>query len=163
MLTWALDYVNYLNDQNHLGYTDWRLPNVVEMRSLFDLSQESPSLPVGHRFINVDLDPHGYWSSSTNFHRDYHDEAWWLRFDRIYVGSENNNMEKNVWPVRGGINTVYNLNFAITCLQILNGQLPAELPGFSADINDDGKIGLLRPFMHCKCLQMCNLISRPPL
>jgi hypothetical protein len=144
LLTWqeSLDYVKCLNTQNYLGYPDWRLPNVVEMRSLLDLSRELPALPVGHTFSHVAQDSDGYWTSSTNFHRDYHDEAWWLRFDRIYVGSESKNLAKNVWPVRGGIRIIYNLSHVITCLKIISGQLPADFIGISADINGDRRIGL---------------------
>ena len=35
------------------GYTDWRLPNVREMQSLFDYDNRGPALPTGHPFIGV--------------------------------------------------------------------------------------------------------------
>ena len=55
--TWqqALDYVAGMNAGTHpnFGYTDWRLPNVNELKSLTDNSRYSPALPSGHPFTNV--------------------------------------------------------------------------------------------------------------
>ena len=43
-VTWqhALDYVAKLNQERYLGYSDWRLPNVNELRSLSHYGQASP-------------------------------------------------------------------------------------------------------------------------
>ena len=40
-MTWesALDWVQSLNDQDYLGYDDWRLPNAKEMQSIVDYSR----------------------------------------------------------------------------------------------------------------------------
>ncbi len=39
--TWkeALAYVNQLNEENYLGYSDWRLPNAKELQSILDYSR----------------------------------------------------------------------------------------------------------------------------
>ena len=58
----ALDYVAKLNSEGYLGHADWRLPNVVELESLLDVSRANPSLPAGHPFANVRP---LYWSSTT--------------------------------------------------------------------------------------------------
>ena len=54
--TWqqALDYVKTVNTGT---YTDWRLPNRKELRSLIDYSQLNPALPQGHPFTNVQQSP----------------------------------------------------------------------------------------------------------
>ncbi|MCX5895254.1 MAG: DUF1566 domain-containing protein, partial [Proteobacteria bacterium] len=56
-LTWqsALDYVAGMNAGTHenFGYTDWRLPNVNELKSLTDNSRYYPGLPQGHPFTDV--------------------------------------------------------------------------------------------------------------
>jgi len=51
-----------LSDNSAAG--DWRLPNIVELRSLIDYSRHDPALPGGHPFANV-LSI-WYWSSTTN-------------------------------------------------------------------------------------------------
>lgn len=53
------------------GHTDWRLPNVKELFSLFDFSRSSPSLPNGHPF--TDTGARSYWSSTTP-----HNQFWTL-------------------------------------------------------------------------------------
>lgn len=51
-----------LSDNSAAG--DWRLPNVVELRSLVDYSRRDPALPAGHPFVNVR--PVWYWTSTSN-------------------------------------------------------------------------------------------------
>ncbi len=58
----ALDYIQLLNDENYLGYNDWRMPNLVEIRSLADLGRPDTALPAGHPFFNLKSP---YWSSTT--------------------------------------------------------------------------------------------------
>jgi len=43
---------------------DWRLPNVRELESLLDMSQDSPCLPSSHKFTNVGTGAI-YWTSTT--------------------------------------------------------------------------------------------------
>ena len=56
----ALDYVQTLNTG---GHTDWRLPDINELKSLVDYSQYNPPLPLGNPFTNVQSGV--YWSSTT--------------------------------------------------------------------------------------------------
>ena len=65
--TWMLsiDFAENLSLGNAgcgASYTDWRLPNVNEMRSLIDYGNYSPALPSDHPFINVLYN--NYWTSS---------------------------------------------------------------------------------------------------
>ena len=48
-----------------LTYEDWRLPNLKELLSLMDYSQNFPALSFGHPFVNMSSDQVAYWTSST--------------------------------------------------------------------------------------------------
>ena len=87
----ALDYIDELNasgtmNSNSAGdtskggshQTDWRLPNLREILSLLDFSQESPPLPSGHPFTNVVSDSSSYYWSSTT-HKTTTTEGWYIR------------------------------------------------------------------------------------
>ena len=58
----ALDYANNLT---LCGYTDWRLPNRKELRSLIDYSRSGPALLSGHPFTNVQSGL--YWLSTYQY------------------------------------------------------------------------------------------------
>jgi hypothetical protein len=98
-MTWqeALDYVKTLNTASH---TDWRLPNVEELRSLVDYSEKIPSLPQGQPFTNVQFDTYGYYSSTTDAFDIY--DAWIVGFTNGYVGLINKSNNNYVRAVRGG-------------------------------------------------------------
>ena len=51
-----------LTDASERG--DWRLPNIIELKSLVDHSRHDPDLPGGHPFTNVQSV--WYWSSTSN-------------------------------------------------------------------------------------------------
>ena len=50
-----------LTDNSKAG--DWRLPNIIELRSIIDFGNYRPALPKHYPFIN--FEPTVYWSSST--------------------------------------------------------------------------------------------------
>jgi hypothetical protein len=98
-LTWmeALDYVAQLNRDNHLGFTDWRLPNRRELRSLISYQQRTPALPSGYPFENVFIG--WYWTgTSAAINPSY---AWYVHFEggRMFYGRKTQSYL--VWPVRG--------------------------------------------------------------
>ncbi len=102
-MTWqeALDHVDSLNNQQYLGYEDWRLPNRKELLSLVDFAGFQPALPDNHPFINV-AGPYsgGYWTSTTCGNSASY--AWnisltWGGDIEVYGKTS----QLFVWPVRG--------------------------------------------------------------
>ncbi len=90
--TWqgALDYIKCLNLNSYLGYSDWRLPNVIEQISLNDYSNCFPSLPFDHPFK---IPEGSFWSSTSAVDASNTWGGLSKLWDTMYV-----------WPVRGGLN-----------------------------------------------------------
>ena len=100
-VTWqhALDYIKKLNTENYLGHKDWRLPNINEIKSLFNQRQTSSAIWLnGQGFTNVQSD--AYCSGSTNANRTNY--AWHVSMNYGIVGYGNKTYDDYVWPVRSG-------------------------------------------------------------
>lgn len=80
------------------NYTDWILPNIVEIESLFNAEE---SLPVawlnsqGFTYVQS-----SYWSATT-FVSDT-GSAWYVGMYSLFVHFSNKSNEFYVWPVRAG-------------------------------------------------------------
>lgn len=60
---YALTLSENFNVYDTVTYSSWRLPNIRELQSLLDFGQDSPALPAGHPFSNVQSNAF-YWSST---------------------------------------------------------------------------------------------------
>ena len=93
----AFNLISAMNRETAYGYNDWRVPNIIELESLTDMSQHSPALPENHLFNNVE---EFYWSSTTSMYDTNY--AWVLYMVDGAVGVGHKPLsEFYLWPVRG--------------------------------------------------------------
>lgn len=82
------------------GYSDWRLPNLVELKSLINYGQSTPATWLNNQgFSNVR--GNGYWSSST--YAPNKANAWYVSFSGGNLLVATNGSLYYVLPVRGGM------------------------------------------------------------
>lgn len=100
-LNWqqAFDHIKCLNNNTYLGYTDWRLPNKIELKSKINAQESDSNLWLSnHGFFN--LKDSYYWTSNTYVRTP--EKAWSvLIYDGCAVPN-NKDAIAYVWPVRGG-------------------------------------------------------------
>ncbi len=98
-MTWpeALGFVAGMNRERTLGFSDWRLPNRRELRSLMSHQARQPALPEQHPFTHLFLG--WYWTSTSAAISPAH--AWYLHLEgaRMFYGGKDQSYL--VWPVRG--------------------------------------------------------------
>ena len=78
----------------------WRLPTIEELLSLVDPTQSNPTLPVGHPFINIQVDYY-YWSSTLGM-SSLPDYAWGYNFGNADTSNVLKSANCYIWLVRGG-------------------------------------------------------------
>lgn len=84
---------------------DWRVPNLVELESLIDVSQSNPALSAGHPFTNLSTGI--YWTSTSYYGgQGGSSAAWTIRLsDGRYMNDSNSNIKATasnvIWAVRG--------------------------------------------------------------
>lgn len=96
---WGVAITNCL-DLDYGGQTDWRLPNVKEMTSLFDGSVWGPCIPSGHPFFGVPTAGR-FWTSTTRLRPTFSDRAATFAsesYDTTVGAKTDANL---TWPVRG--------------------------------------------------------------
>jgi hypothetical protein len=99
MTDWAsaFNLISKMNTELVYGHNDWRIPNIIELESLTDISQHSPALLDGHLFNDVQ---EFYWSSTTSMYDTNYAWVLYMVDGSIGVGYKPLS-EFYLWPVRG--------------------------------------------------------------
>ncbi|MBN1837355.1 MAG: DUF1566 domain-containing protein [Spirochaetales bacterium] len=71
--TWT-QAIDYANASTHADFTDWRLPNLRELRSLIHYGRDTVTWLRGVGFVN--LQPAAYWTSTTYYAST--SQAWYV-------------------------------------------------------------------------------------
>jgi hypothetical protein len=98
----SIAYCENLTGSSGRGtYTDWRLPNVREMQSLFDYDNRAPALPSGHPFLGVPA-TNDFWTGTMAYNGGGSILFFATSMDRgsTMVLAPSNPL--CAWPVRGG-------------------------------------------------------------
>ncbi len=87
----ASDYVKNLNENTGFsGYKDWRLPTVVELRSIVE---EQCVNPAANMEVFPNTTPKGFWSSSP--FAGFNDYVWYVNFNQGYDNYVGSNYDGN--------------------------------------------------------------------
>jgi hypothetical protein len=98
----ALHYISDMNREKAFGYSDWRLPNRRELRSLVSHQAKKPALPENHPFTNIFLG--WYWTSTTAAINTAY--AWYIHMEGARMFYGNKEQSSLLWPVRAGGNGI---------------------------------------------------------
>ena len=100
LISWA-NALTFCKNLNFAGHTDWRLPNAMELFSIFDFSVNNPAINTAY-FTNMQSGNPQYWTGT--FVKAYETEGY--KWEACYGSGrmdEGTGATCYVRPVRGGV------------------------------------------------------------
>ena len=91
----ALDYISRLNNEQYLGHSDWRMPNIRERQSLMHAGASSGLSAEGFQSVQA-----SYWTSTS---REATPGFAWVFNLLTAIPAADKTTNYAVWPVRGGM------------------------------------------------------------
>jgi len=117
----ALEFVREMNRNIQHGFSDWRVPNRRELRSLMSYQARLPALPEGHPFVNVFSG--WYWSSTTAAIAPTH--AWYVHMEGARMFYGNKEQFFLIWPIRGESSVLPSTGQTV-CFDTHGDQIPCD-------------------------------------
>ena len=98
-----VDAISYCEELTLGGYTDWRLPNINELKIIIDRTKQNPEIASGFQNTNTDNPEDDYYWSSTSYNGDK-EYAWIVYFGNgnINIGDKEYDSNAHVRCVRDG-------------------------------------------------------------
>lgn len=90
--------ITYAGGLNFAGFTDWRMPNILELISLIDFTEETPVVYTDY-FSNISAS--AYWTSTADARFTYW--KWNVEFNRGTLDRNDRVALYKLWCVRGGV------------------------------------------------------------
>lgn len=110
MLSWydAFQFIRMLNEKRYAGHSDWKLPDIYELKKLVTAVLDVQAAGSGKSDVSVsaalirsgflDVQAGDYWSSTTNMFNEV--EAGFISMISGDNSHGNKALYMNVWPVR---------------------------------------------------------------
>ena len=86
--------ISYCEALTFGGYSNWRLPNINELKSIVDRSRRNPAIVD----VFTNTSSNRYWSSTT--YEGYRNDAWIVGFGNGFVGSSSKGSKSSSYYVR---------------------------------------------------------------
>jgi hypothetical protein len=145
----ANEYIMKLNMDNHLGYSDWRLPNCQELRTIADYKDAVPSIDTK---IFPDTFPGFYWSCQPYIPNPQMN--WGIFFGFGCAICYNINNRFYLRAVRGGFNPDFGLSKRSNMVDNKDGTVIDLVAGLMWKQEESGQLGLEDALKYCEDLRL---------
>jgi hypothetical protein len=110
LMSWddAVEFVVMLNEQKFAGHSDWKLPDIDELKKLVAAVKEAGAVDSFHGDVTVasvlkrlgfhNVQAGDYWSSTQSLYNDT--EAWYMNMKYGVKAAGNKSLYMCAWPVR---------------------------------------------------------------